>query len=172
MKKVLQGFLAALLLTVIACNKNKDTVIPEALPAQTWVFDSVTYNTVECYADTVHNNLNISANNGSVTDSTNYCALTCFFYGAALPAANGTYSVALVNTPTGSITSNQVTLRLVRGGSFNTYMSTGGDGHQTVSVTVSNGKITISGTNIEMAHYNSTLVTDSTALSFNITQTQ
>lgn len=169
MKQALKGILIIGLLALLSCNKDKVT---PGVPSQTWTFNSITYNTVECFADTVHNNLDLSANNGSVSDSNSYCALTCFFYGAAIPANNGTYTVALVNTPSSSITATQVTFRLVRGGALNNYMSTGGNGNETVNVTVNNGKLSVTGSGIEMAHYNGTFVTDSAALNFNITQTQ
>ena len=154
-------------LIIASCAKDK---VP-GLPSQTWTFKSLTYSTVECFTDTTHNNLNLSANNGSVTDS-NYCAVICYFHGAALPTSNGTYTVALVNEPTDSITSTQVSFRLVLGGALNNYMSTGGNGKQTINVTVNNGMLSIMGNNIELAHYNSNYATDSATLSFNITQTQ
>ena len=171
MKKALGATVLLCLLVVIACNKNKDKVAP-GVPAQTWSFKSLTYNTSECFTDTVHNNLNLSANNAANDSATGYCALTCFFYGNTLPTTNGTYTVALVNAPDSTITATQVTFRLVLGDSLNNYMSTGGNGHETVSVSVNNGMLSITGTGIEMAHYNSSFITDSAALSFNLTQTQ
>ena len=63
-------------------------------------------------------------------------------------------------------------LRMVFGGSLNNYMSTGGNGNQQLTVTVTNGKISITGSAIEMAHYYSNVITDSATLNFNITQTQ
>jgi hypothetical protein len=168
MKKIFCGILVVGLLMIISCRKTE----PTGLPSQTWTFKSLTYNTVECFEDTTHYNLDLSANNGSTNDSNSYCSVTCFFHGNALPTSNGNYTVALVNEPTDSITPTQVTFRLVLGGALNNYMSTGGNGHQTVNVAVNNGKLTITGTGIEMAHYNSGFITDSAALSFNITQTQ
>ena len=167
-KKLTGGILAIALLIIAACAKDK---VP-GLPSQTWTFKSLTYNTVECFADTTHYNLNLSANNGSINDSSSYCGVVCYFHGATLPTTNGTYAVALVNEPTDSITSTQVSFRLVLGGALNNYMSTGGNGKQTINVTVNNGFISIMGNNIEMAHYNGSFATDSAALSFNITQTQ
>ena len=166
-KKLTGGILMLAALFIASCAKDK---VP-GLPSQTWTFKSLTYNTVECFADTSHYNLNLSANNGSVTDS-NYCAVICYFHGAALPTSNGTYTVALVNEPTDSITTTQVSFRLVLGGALNNYMSTGSNGQQTVNVFVNNGKLNIIANNIEMAHYNGGFATDSAALSFNITQTQ
>ena len=168
MKTILNAILITAICIASSCSKSK----PTGLPSQTWTFKSLTYNTVECFEDTTHYNLNLSANNGSINDSSTYCAVTCFFHGNTLPTSNGTYSVAYINAPTDSITSSQVTFRLVLGGALNNYMSTGGNGHQMVSVTVNNGKLSIAATNIEMAHYNGSYVTDSSALSFNITQTQ
>ena len=160
--------MVAAVFIVASCAKDK---VP-GLPSQTWTFRSITYNTVECFADTTHNNLNLSANNGSVNDSSSYCAVVCYFHGATLPTTNGTYTVALVNELTDSITSTQVSFRLVLGGALSNYMSTGGNGKQTINVTVNNGMLNIMGNNIEMAHYNGSFATDSAALSFNIMQTQ
>ena len=157
------------LLMIISCGKTQPLI---GIPAQTWTFKSLTYNTVECFEDTSHYNLDLSANNGSANDSSSYCSVVCFFHGSALPAASGTYTVALVNALPDSITATQVTFRLVLGGALNNYMSTGGNGHQTVNVSVNNGKLSITGNGIEMAHYNGGFITDSAALSFNITQTQ
>jgi len=169
MKKTFGGILIIGLLTMMACKKDNST---PTIPLQTWTFKSITYNTVECFADTSTNNLNLSANNGSAVNINGYCALACYFYGKSLPATGGTYTVALVNAPDTSITATQVTLRMVFGGSLNSYMSTGGSGNETVSITINNGKLNITGSGIEMAHYYGAAITDSAALAFNITQTQ
>ncbi len=171
MKKVVFALVVGSL-CFFACCKKKDTVTGPSVPAQTWTFKSLTYNTIECFADTNHTSPNLSANNGSPSDSNNYCSLSCYFYGNSLPATSGTYTVASLNTIDTSATSKFVMLRMVFGGSLNNYMSTGGDGNQQVQVTVTNGKIRITGSAIEMAHYYSTIITDSAALNFNITQTQ
>jgi hypothetical protein len=171
MKKNHLAVLLPCLLLFAACSKTKD-IAPPAVPAQTWIFKGATYNTVICFADTVTNNLGVHANNGSVQDSTNYSAILVNFYGAALPTSNGTYSVALVNTPVTSLTRTQVTISFTLGGRTNVYQSTGGNGNETVSVSISNGKLSILGAGIELENYNSSTAIDSAALSFNITEAQ
>ena len=171
MKKTLTISLVLGLAIIFSCKKKTDTVNPTGISTQTWTFRGMNFSTNECYADTVHSNLNLSANNAG-HDSAGYCALICFFYGNTLPTANGTYTVALVNAVDSTIAATQVTFRLELGDSLNNYLSTGGNGHETVAVTVSNGKLSITGTGIEMAHYNSSYITDSAALNFNVTQTQ
>jgi hypothetical protein len=166
-------FSTALLMAFLLASCKKDTPPPApAIPAQTWTFKSVTYHTFECFADTNTNNFGLHANNGSPADTTGYSALLCNFYGKSFPTANGTYTVALVNTPDSSLTSAQVTISLTLGGLTNVYQSTGGTGTQQVFVTINNGKISVSGSNIELENYNSAISVDSAALSFNITQTQ
>jgi len=170
MKKTCCVILIPCLLILAACSKTKT---PEpAVAAQTWIFKGHTYNTVACFADTVPNNLGIHANDGSTQNDSNYCAILCNFYGATLPTANGTYTVALVNTPDSLLTATQVTISLTLGGLTNVYQSTGGNGHEQVNITVSNGKVSILGTGIELENFNSSTTVDSAALSFNITQTQ
>ena len=171
MKIIVFALVVASVCLFAGCKK-KETVLGPAVPAQTWTFKSLTYNTIQCFADTNHSSPNISANNGSPSDSNNYCALSCYFYGSSLPSTSGTYTVASLNTIDTSATSKFVMLRMVFGGSLKNYMSTGGNGNQQLTVTVTNGKISITGSAIEMAHYYSNVITDSATLNFNITQTQ
>ena len=76
----------------------------------------------------------------------------------------GVYTV-VQNFPSAA---NQVELLLLTS-NYSSYFPTGGNGfNQTVSVTVSNGKLNISGSGIEMV--NSINPSDSSALNFSITQ--
>jgi len=170
MKETFQAFFLLLILLLASCTKSS-TPGP-SVPSQTWIFKSVTYHTVECFADTNTGNLGLHANDASSQNQSDYSSVLCNFYGPSLPTANGTYAVALVNTPPASITATQVTISLTNGGTTNVYQSTGGNGHEMVNVTVNNGKLSISATGIELENYNSSTVIDSAQLSFNITQTQ
>jgi hypothetical protein len=65
----------------------------------------------------------------------------------------------------------QVAITVTTGGGGNIYRSTGGNGsNQTVSVSVSNGKVSVSGSGIELDNISN--AADSSALNFNITQLQ
>jgi hypothetical protein len=156
MKKVIFGIIVLSLIFTTSCKKNTN-------PGGSWTFKSTTYSTTICVGDPGQ----LSASNGNASNNNTYSMLYVYFYTAALPTTAGTYTVAYGNAPNSA---SQVGIELTTGGNANDYSSTGGNGTQTVSVTVSNGKVSISGSGIMM--YNTVNPSDSSALNFNITQLQ
>jgi hypothetical protein len=105
--------------------------------------------------------------NSTTSNPTTYATLTCTFNGTTLPASGGIDTV-VSGTPTRN---TQIAITATTDGSTNNYRSTGGNGgNQTVTVSVSNGKVTVSGAGIELV--NLTAPADSSALSLNIIQLQ
>jgi hypothetical protein len=103
--------------------------------------------------------------------STEYTTLTVNFYGG-LPTQNsyftsGTFNVVQENKLDST---DQVSIDLnIAGANGNTlYRSTGSGTNQTVTVSVSNGKLTISGSGVELA--NVINATDSGALNLDLIQ--
>ena len=111
----------------------------------------------------------LQAGNSTASNFSSYSVLTLSFPGSSLPATGGTYTV--VNQNNSPYTAGQVGILVTTDGTSQiTYGSTGGNGAQTVSVTVSNGKVSVTGSGIMMD--NSLRTSDSAALNFNITQLQ
>ena len=133
MKKAIFGLVVLILIFTASCNKT---------PAGggSWTFLGLTYNATSC----VGLNNYLAATNSSNTNSTYFGGLTVFFPGSTLPTTTGTYTV--VDTiPTG----NQVTISASVGGAADTTYTAIGGG-QTVAVTVSKGKVSVSGSNIQL----------------------
>jgi len=132
MKKAVFAFVVAALMFVLSCNKG---------PAGggSWTFRGQTFTATNCIA--IGNYL--AATNSSNTNSTSFGGVTVFFPGTTLPKDSGTYTV--VDTlPVG----NQVSITASVGGAADsTFSSIGGSG-QTVAVSISHGKVAVSGTNI------------------------
>jgi hypothetical protein len=94
-------------------------------------------------------------------------SITVNFYNV-IPVGNGTYTVVGTVYPTAPY---QVSINATIGDSNAlSYLSTGGEGAETVTVSLSNGKIILTGRGIEMANTNQP--SDSGQLSLNITQLQ
>jgi hypothetical protein len=155
MKKILFGFFVLSILFTTSCKKS-----PSPNPGGSWTFKSTTYNTNTCTG----NGSVLTASTLTSSNTTTYGTLSVSFQ-TALPTTNGTYTV---NSYPNS--ASQVAVNLTTNGGTGIYSSTGGNGAETVSVTVSNGKVSISGSGIIMVTDPAT--SDSSAVTFNITQLQ
>ena len=129
-----------------------------------WTFKGVTYNTTSCFGSSGV----LAATNATSTNTSTYGSIVANFF-SSLPTANGTY---IVGANGAAAASNQVGFSLTIDGSNPiTYTSTGGNGsNQFVTVSVSGGKVSISGSGVELVNVNNP--SDSAAVSLNITQTQ
>ena len=156
MKKTFIAFLLIAYVFASSCSRNNPN------PGGSWTFKGTTYNVVSC----VTTQDGIGATNGPSTSST-YSTVGATFFNS-LPTTGGTYTVVNGNP----VSANQVLITTTTNGvSGNIYGSTGGNGsNQTVTVSVSNGKVSVSGSGIEMYDINN--VADSSALQLNITQLQ
>jgi hypothetical protein len=159
MKRIIFAHLALAMLAFSSCHKSSTSA---SYPDGSWTFNSVTFPVTACIA----NDPTLTA-----TDSlagTPSCNIIIYF-DSLLPVTSGTYTVVSQSIVPSA---NQVSIALgyVAPGVLNNYVSTGGNGTEKVSVTLSNGKLKISGSGIEML--NTGLGTDSAAVTFNITQTQ
>jgi len=161
MKKINFTIIILCLLVFASCKKNNPAT---SYPYGSWTLNNTTFKVTSCAADSAGVDL---AALDSLTGNPS-CNLIVYFNNA-LPTASGTYTVAIQNSLPAA---GQVSIGVgyVAPSVLNNYISTGGGGNQKVNVTVSGGKISISGTGIEMVNIG--LGTDSAALTFNITQTQ
>ena len=161
MKKISFCFVILSLFLASSCSKNSNNPSSNNisnLPTNTWTFKSNTYT-----ANTVSGNSSTGLLSASALSPQG--KLSFNFY-AVLPTSNGYYTVARAGNPQSA---DQVGLYLYEGYS-NLYYSTGGDGNQKVYVSVNAGKVSVSGANLQF--YSATNSADSSAASFNITQTQ
>jgi hypothetical protein len=149
MKKVFFALAVLILVFAVSCNKT---------PAGggSWTFLGNTYYVTSCVGSGSY----ISATNSSNTNSTIFGGLTIQFSGTALPKASGTYTV-VDTVPIGT----QVAITATVGGPADTAYAATGNG-QTVAVTVSGGKVSVSGSNIELQNAN--INPASFPLSFNV----
>jgi hypothetical protein len=138
------------LLLIASCAKTPTS-------GGSWTFRDLSYNVVTC---NVFGNY-ITASNSTNNNNPTFGGVSVSFPGPNFPTTSGTYAV--VDTiPIG----NQVTIIATIGGVYDTaYTALGGAG-QTVNVTVTGSKITVSGSNLVM--YNATAVPTTDTLSFNI----
>lgn len=128
-----------------------------------WTFKSGTFN-----ANSYENSYSdVTISDQATPYSVNYGTLVCNFY-LGLPTSNGTYTYVVVGG-THLDSTNQVTLALTNTGTSDTlYHTTGGNGTETVQVTVSNGNLKINGSNIEM--FNTSNPSDSAPINFSMVQ--
>jgi hypothetical protein len=156
MKKISLTFLVVTILFSASCNKN-DNSNNTSSANESFSFQGTTYTVSSCTGSAQY----LTATSGNTTTGPN---MIVTFPGNALPTAAGTYTVVKGGFPSGA---NQV------GITFNptlttVYSSTGGNGsNQTVIVNVSGGKVSVTGTNIELV---GSAQSDSSGLTFNITQ--
>jgi hypothetical protein len=150
MKKTILGILTMSVLLATSCKKASSN------PGGSFTFKSVSYPVNTCAPDYQNPGTLLVDNNAATTLN----QVELYFYNA-LPAAGGPFLIVAA-TPTAA---NQIEINM--SGSFGNYIATGGNGSQTVSVSVSNGKVSVLGSGIMM---NSGV--DSSALSLNVTQTQ
>ncbi len=114
------------------------------------MFKSTTYSATTC----VFSSTTLIADNNTANPS----QLECYFN--TMPINSGNYLV--VSGPL--IQPNQV--QITMNGAVGGYVSTGGNGTQTATINISNGKVSVSGSGITMSNGS-----DSAALVLNITQT-
>jgi len=165
MKNVIMAILAFGLLTAPSCKKSSTTTSAGG----SWTFKTISYSAVFCTGNLYGNAGTLSAGDVSLTGTGSSTAddLVCTFYNA-LPTSAGNYTVI---GPNGNPVAGQIQIVTTIGGvNGKTYVSTGGNGAETIAVTVSGGKVTLIGSGIEM--YTPSNPSDSSALSLNITQLQ
>lgn len=155
MKKIIPGLIVLSLLIAASCSKRSTT-----LAGGSWTFEGNTYSVTNCEGE----GNRLVASNSSNNNTNTFGNLAIVFPGTSLPSVSGTYTV-VDTTPL----ANQVNVYASIGGVNDTlYTATGGGGsNQTISVNVSNGVITASGSNIEIL-YNVGGLVDSNVLSFNV----
>ena len=162
MKNILLGILAVAFLFTTSCKKNNTIT-------GSWTFDGTTYN---ANSSSVVTGSFLTASNLTSSDSATYGTLQVDFDGYALPTKSGTYTIVGTTYPAAA---NQVSIGVTTNGGLNsnntladtkTYQSTGTSGTVTLAVTVSGGKITVSGSNIQMHNVNNPA--DTGSLTFNI----
>lgn len=159
MKKTIFTILALSFLIIISCKKNSTSGA-----GGSWTINNITCPAVSCIGNYVGTPGTLTAINVSLPNITGTPAsnLTCNFQNT-LPTASGTYTV--INGNNNITSANQIVFMATIGGvNGTTYLSTGGE---TVTVTVSGGKVSVKGSGISM--YNQTATT---TLSLNITQLQ
>jgi len=158
MRKVILVVLAVSLFAITSCHKTD-------YYGGSWTFQSVTYSALGCsgsYGGVL--NASNTNNNNLLT----YGSIECNFYNA-LPTSGGKFYVVAYPPKA----SNQLAILItIDGENAVTYGSTGGNGLDTVTVTVSptSGFVSINGNGIELV--NKSGGTDSSALSIALNQTQ
>jgi major membrane immunogen (membrane-anchored lipoprotein) len=147
--------LAALVFILVTGGCKKSDV------TETWYWKGAGHSSSSCSAGT-------GSSAGTLTVQDAGTTLQVIFYGA-LPAKSGIDTVVAWGNASDA---TQVTVSLGAGG--NTYQSTGGNGYnQTVNVTVSGGKVSVSAAQnnpIELQNILTNSYADSSGLYFNITQ--
>ena len=159
MKQILFLLTIGILLGAItSCTKSTSSP-----PGQSWTFASATYTVLACTADSAHATL--TAFNTVSGDP--YSNIVVFFYDS-LPTVSDSFTVVRdANiTAAGQVS---ITIGYMTSGQLTYYGSTGGR-DQRVAVTVSGGRLAVTGSNISIAKTTATI--DTIPLSFNIKQTQ
>ena len=146
MKKIISGAAILLVMLVLSCKKGNAVL-------NAWTFKNLSYS-----ADSAAYN---STGGGAVFANATGSELIVYFPGG-LPATSTTYTVATGDT---SLPPSHVYIGLLT--ALAEYHSTAGNGsNQTVTVNVaSGGKISLSGSNIEVV--NNVMPSDSSSVSFN-----
>jgi hypothetical protein len=170
MKKTIFGLTALVLLFTVSCKKTSS---PTTVSNNTWTFKGISYTPTS-----VFQNAN-GAGPGviEVDDTTIAFGPSLYIYFAsrpALPTTGGTYKVVSANYDQINFSSTSAKeIGIISYVGSNAYYSTGGNGsNQTATVTVSStGKVTVSGSGIELVYLNgNTPTSDSSALSISVTQ--
>ena len=137
-----------------------------------WLFQSVVYKTNTCVpTDTINFSPGLDAETTAPTNPNSSASVLMVWFADSTTVTTGTYFVANQYNAY-SLQSNQavIFLDIDVAGSFSTYTSTGGNGsNQILNVTVTNGKMKITGSNIMLQ--NTDFPFDSSALRLNIHQT-
>ena len=147
------------ILLVSSCSKTP----PPMAVAGFWTFGANSFQPVSCTADSA--NASLTATN--TVSGSSYSNIVINFYDS-LPTVNSKYIVANAGDPH---LPKQVliTVALMTSSGLNYYASTGGNGrNDSIAVTVTNGKLTVSGNKVELM--NTVGQFDSTSLSFNLIQ--
>ena len=156
--------LAAFLVIFSSCRKNNDTI---SYQGGTWALGSTQFNATSCTgapASAMVTTSGLSAGLSTHFDMT-------FSFTDGYPTTSGTYTVLNGHNTSPILFANYVMINATLTGAVNEqFYSSGSNGTQSVTVTLSNGKISLSGSGISML--NGANTSDSTLLSFNITQTQ
>jgi hypothetical protein len=150
------SFAIILILCATACKKNANPTVSSG----SWTFQSVTYYDTKGLPGIWGNEvISILAKNSShnypwmsITNNRTQSFVTGSYYVEAGSGISANYSLNIE----------------VVDSSGNAYLATG-DSTQTVSVSVSNNTISLSGSGIKMVNFS---LTDTSLLTFNITQTQ
>lgn len=128
-------------------------------PGGALTFKSVTYHIDDCQRSGSILYANISAKDAEAGDSSGM--VSCIFDSLS---TDGKYIVS--SSPRAE---HRVTINLITGGTKKQMYMPTGNGAQTVMVKTSEGKVSVTGSDIEMVNFNDP--SDSTALNFNLIQT-
>lgn len=164
MKKAALAVVLMSLIVITSCKKSTNNNA-----GGTWSFKSVNYGATT-FATSYGQ---VTVSNPASAYANSFATLCVNFYNGLPTTAytNNTYYSANYQVVGGTTldSSNQVYITLTLNGTNDTlYHTTGGNGNETVLVTLSNGNISIKGSGIELA--NSSNLADSGSLSFNIVQ--
>ncbi len=162
MRNSVLGIIAISILMITGCAKNASSTM-----GGTWSFKAVNYSATSFATGYGL----VTVNNQPTVYSTQFTTLTVYFYNG-LPDLNsgfvsGTFKVVTQALDTSANTVSMA-LNIADANGNALYRSTGGGGNQTVNVSVSNGNLTISGSNIELS--NVVTPSDSGALNLDIIQ--
>jgi len=162
MKRILFATLICLMV-ISSCQKNDN---PVSYQGGSWTLGSSHFNATSCIASPSSAMVSTSGLSGDGTTFT-----MTFSFTDGYPATSGTYTVLNGHNTNPVPLANLVMINATLTGAVNEqFYSSGSNGSQSVTVTISNGKISLSGSGITML--NSANASDSIPLSFNITQTQ
>lgn len=154
MKKAILAVIVIAYIFVSSCNKG--TYLPEIFS-----FKGINYGANYVLGQT---GVLIATSSSSVNPN-NFNQVSCFFLHDNLPTVPGTYTVV-----SGIPAASQVALSMSLDSGQNIYSSTGGNGTQKVTVSLSGGKVTVVGSNITLACNTAWPPDTSATFSLNITQ--
>lgn len=155
-------FFAILVISILIMGSCSKTPLP-ASPTGFWTFGANSFQSVSCTADSA----NASLTAANTVSGSSYSNIVVSFYDT-LPSVSRKYLVANAGDPhlPGQVL---ITVALMTSSGLNYYSSTGGNGrNDTVAVVVTNGKLSVSSSKVELM--NTVGQYDSTSLSFSITQ--
>jgi hypothetical protein len=161
MTKAITSILIISLLIATSCRKSNTAA---TLQGGTWTFNAATYNATSCVAAPASAAINASGRSSANTFTLSFNFLNGY------PTSSGNYTVINGHNTSTLPFSNLVMINATISGASSASYYSSGSGTGSVSVDVVNGKLSLSGTGIEML--NTANTSDSSALSFNITQTQ
>lgn len=152
------------LIVLSSCRKND---APLSFQGGSWTFGPTQYNATSCIPTPA--SATVTASGLTAGLGTNFTMTFSFTDG--YPTTSGTYTILNGHNTSTLPLSNLVMINATLTGAVNEqFYSSGSNSSQNVNVTVSNGKISLSGSGITML--NAANTADSVALSFNIIQTR